>query len=259
MKIITLYQGYLVVFMLVFLRFTPWLVLNSIPINRYIPIRVKVVFSGVISVLIASVVIPDLSEKEINYFSDVTSVALVKIALLELLTGFSIALIFYMISFFISITGKMWDYPHGFATLNAFNPGQNELISIYSKVFLVMFVFVFFKLNLHHDVLLIFIHSISEIPLGMGGFFIGLDDYLYLIGRMSFFAFVLSFPIFVALFAFDLMSAYMVKAHPGFNIYFISLPVRVFLGLLVFYYSFPFLINSFEEIYASFFLGIFDV
>jgi len=231
----------------VFLRLSPWILLNSLPIFAYIPLRIK----GMLTLMLAFLVVFVLASNDMipfEKFKDDSTWWIMKVAVSEFVIGLSIASGFYLISFFLSVAGKLWDYPHGFATLNAFNPGASDLVSIYSRVFLVIFVFVFFSLNIHHDFIAFYIRSFIEIPMLSFGLWYDLDSYLALYGHMAVLIFSVSFPIVFMLLVFDFVSAYLVKSNPGFNIYFISLPVKIFIGMLVFHFSLPFVMSVIENI-----------
>lgn len=231
----------------VFLRLSPWVLLNSLPIFAYIPLKIK----GMFTLMLAFLVVLVLASNDLvpfEHFNVGSSWWVLKIAISEFVIGLSIASGFYLISFFLSVAGKLWDYPHGFATLNAFNPGASDLVSIYSRVFLVVFVFVFFSLNIHHDFIEFYIRSYVEIPLLSFELWYDLESYLALFGYMGILIFSVSFPIVFMLLVFDFVSAYLVKSNPGFNIYFISLPVKIFIGMLVFHYSLTFVISVIEKI-----------
>lgn len=238
---------FLITVFFVFLRLSPWVVLNSLPIFAYIPVRIKSVFTLMLAFLVAMV----LTSNNLILFEKYNLDSIwwiVKTAISEFVIGLSIASGFYLVSFFLSVAGKLWDYPHGFATLNAFNPGASDLVSIYSRVFLVIFVFVFFSLNIHHDFIEFYIQSYVEVPLLSFNLWYDLDSYLALFGYMSMLIFTVSFPIVFMLLIFDFVSAYLVKSNPGFNIYFISLPVKIFIGMLVFHYSVPFVMSVVRKI-----------
>lgn len=231
----------------VFLRMSPWIILNSLPIFAYIPLRIKSLFTLMLAFLVALV----LASNDLIPFDEFNVGStwwVMKVAVAEFVIGLSIASGFYLVSFFLSVAGKLWDYPHGFATLNAFNPGASDLVSIYSRVFLVIFVFVFFSLNIHHDFIEFYIHSFVEVPLISFGLWYDLNGYLTLFSQMAVLVFSISFPIVFMLLVFDFVSAYLVKSNPGFNIYFISLPVKIFIGMLVFHFSLPYVMSIIENI-----------
>ncbi len=234
---------FLLVVLLVFLRMAPVFILNALPIFSYIPKRFKISFVAVFSWIIASLIanspgfytsLPDLS---------LTSV-IIRSVLSELITGFSISLSLFLVAFFLSVSGKLWDYAHGFATLNAFNPGQDDLVSIYSKVFLVAFAFLFFVFGLHHDLILLFYFTFQEIALGSGYFWLDLSEYLSRLTLATGVMFSVSFPVVASLLAFDFLSAYVVRSNPGFNVYFIALPAKVLIGMVVFHLSISHLMAS---------------
>lgn len=241
----------------VFLRMSPWIILNSLPIFAYIPLRIKSLFTLMLAFLVALV----LASNDLipfDEFSVDSTWWVMKIAVAEFVIGLSIASGFYLVSFFLSVAGKLWDYPHGFATLNAFNPGASDLVSIYSRVFLVIFVFVFFSLNIHHDFIEFYIHSFVEVPLLNFGLWYDFKGYLTLFSQIAVLVFSISFPIVFMLLVFDFVSAYLVKSNPGFNIYFISLPVKIFIGMLVFHFSLPYVMSIIENI-SLIVLGRWDV
>lgn len=220
---------------LVSLRLAPLFLFNAIPIFSYLPTRFKVGFIFIFALMIVSI----LEQTEgLDYVSGNShSFSLIRLAMSELITGFTVAVPLFLIAFVLSLSGKFWDYAHGFATLNAINPGHDNLVSIYGKVFLVVFTFLFFELNLHHDLILMLIFSFHEIPMGSGFFNLGIGDYLSKVGFASGVIVGLSFPVVFALLLFDFVSSYLVRSNPGFNVYFIGLPAKVLIGMAVFHLS----------------------
>lgn len=229
--------------MLVMLRIVPIFMLGVVPVFKFVPARILFAVALMLAVVIYSLLQP------LGLLAGVESLSgihLVYAGVLELLLGFSIASALVFIQMLIGFSGKLWDYAHGFSSLSAFNPGQSELVSIYNTVFLILFAFVFIALNLHHSLIEYIIASYHEAPIGTLLIWHDINSYLYSLSKMSFFVLVLSLPVVVVSLVFDVLFAYLMKTHAGFNIYFISLPAKVFLGLLMFAVTERWLVDMME-------------
>ena len=230
------------IFMLVLARIS--MIVSVIPIfgSANVPIPVKVglsVFLTLISYSFAeaSGVPHDLS------IAALFTLMLIE-ALIGMLFGFITGILFYAIQF----AGHFISFQMGFAMVQVIDPQSQERVPIIGQFYFILSILLFLLINGHHLVLNVLVESFSIVPIGTGVLSRELTGSLTLIGgRVFVLAMKIASPILVTLFLTDVMMGIIARTVPQMNVFFVSLPLKIGLGLTLLVMtlsSFPWLIEK---------------
>ena len=214
------------IFMLVLARIS--LIVSVVPIfgSANVPIPVKIglsVFLTLISYSFAeaSGVPHDLSISELFAL-------MLREALLGMLFGFVTGILFYAIQF----AGHFISFQMGFAMVQVIDPQSQERVPIIGRFYFIMSILLFLLINGHHLVLTLLVESFRIVPLGTAVLSEELIGSLTLMGGGVFILAVkIASPILVTLFLTDVMMGIIARTVPQMNVFFVSLPLKIGLGL----------------------------
>ncbi|OUS29789.1 hypothetical protein A9Q99_08140 [Gammaproteobacteria bacterium 45_16_T64] len=243
-----LFQGeiqWVVTLMLVAIR--TGVLFFATPLDAFgkVPTQVKLWVSVAFSVLIATTM--DL--QMIVVPSDV--VELVMMAVSEVMAGLIMAFGLYTAFGAFMIAGGILDYQTGFAAANVFNPAlnsQNPLLGTVISMFALLF---FFLVDGHHMLLRGIIFSYQMMPVGSALPDISMSLIMAQFGMMFTFGVVLAGPVIAVLLMLDGGAAIMARTMPQMNVYFLFLPLKILVGLMllasVFIYMTPVMNEIFQR------------
>lgn len=155
--------------------------------------------------------------------------------IIGLLLMFELKLVFAALSFW----GRLLDQQIGFMAAGMFNPTSNEQEPLTGTIIVLGATVTFFVLGLHHSWLNLVAQSFQWLPLGSA-----LDLDWFWRAALSFgWLFMLSvglfLPAIVGLWLFDICSALLSRTLPQMNIYFVAMPLKILLGILLMAASVP--------------------
>lgn len=181
-----------------------------------------------------------------------TSSAFLMILCQEILTGVFIGLLIQILFLITDVAGQVLSFQMGFSTAQALNPSSSTQSAMISG-FLGMFgLAIFFVTDLYALMFKALAASYSLFPLyqshDFGDFF---QLLLHFISSSFYQAVLLAMPILCIITLFFVGIGLVSKFIPGVQIFFISLPVQVMLGLIVLYYSFAGLMHLFVTFVES--------
>lgn len=131
--------------------------------------------------------------------------------------------------------GWLLDVQAGFGAATLFNPGMdNDPQSLLGTALSLASVVLFFTLDLHQDLYRGLVASVGWLPLGAAGARPDPEAFFGLLGHGFLLALALVAPVMLGLFAVDVSVAYATRSMPQANVYFLALPLKVLLALLLF-------------------------
>ena len=214
------------IFMLVLARIS--MIVSVIPVfgSANVPIPVKVglsVFLTLISYSFAeaSGVPHDLSISELFAL-------MLREGLIGMLFGFITGILFYAIQF----AGHFISFQMGFAMVQVIDPQSQERVPIIGQFYFILSILLFLLINGHHLVLTLLVESFRMVPIGtavLSGELIG--SLTHMGGRVFILAVKIASPILVTLFLTDVMMGIIARTVPQMNVFFVSLPLKIGLGL----------------------------
>ena len=151
------------------------------------------------------------------------------------------------------LAGQLLDSQTGFAAANILNPTTSAPEPILGALLQLLAVALFFLMDFHHLMLQGIAYSFAAVPLGAGleGFSIGLA--LQQFGLMFSYGLMLAAPAVMGLLVVDIGVAMMSRTMPQMNIYFVTLPLKIFLGLALTALSLKYLLPLIRTMFTDIF------
>jgi flagellar biosynthetic protein FliR len=193
-----------------------------------LPLRIKVV----IVFLITMVCFPTLSVALPQMPSDAFSLAL--LALSEVMIGLTLAFITQIIFAGVEFSGQIIGMQMGLTISSIIDPTRGTQTQIMSVVQTLFATLMFLSLNIHHLFIRAIVDSFKVIPLGgwrmsgeLANFLVMRTADIFIIGIR------LAAPVMVALLLTTVALGVMARAFPQMNIFMISMPLNIGLGLII--------------------------
>ncbi|MDD2308368.1 MAG: flagellar biosynthetic protein FliR [Desulfuromonadaceae bacterium] len=193
-----------------------------------VPLRIKVI----IVFMITLVCFPALSVAIPQVPPDVFSLAL--LAFSEVMIGLTLGFITQVIFAAVEFSGQIIGMQMGLTISSIIDPSRGTQVQIMSVVQTLFATLMFLSLNIHHLFLRAIMDSFRVIPLG--GWHLSGELVNFLVMRTADIFIIgirLAAPVMVALLLTTVALGVMARAFPQMNIFMISLPLNVGLGLVI--------------------------
>ncbi len=147
-----------------------------------------------------------------------------------ILVGFCAQLIFIGIQ----IGGQLLSIQMGLAIAETLDPVTRQRTPVVGQLYLFTASMIFIFLNGHHQLFQSIYGSYSAIPIGINFDITNklVENILYFTSQLFPIAFAVVMPIFGLLFITDIALAFVSKIMPQMNIFMVSLPLKIYIGLL---------------------------
>ncbi len=148
--------------------------------------------------------------------------------------GFTVRFIFWAVN----MAGAFISQTIGMSLATTFNPEMGQSAQI-SEAYGIIAMLFFLAMNAHHDLIYVFVKSFELLPAGQLDIrllipkIVSLGSGLFVVGLK------IGAPIMVGSLITYLLSGFLYKAAPQMNIFFIVLPLNIFLGFLLIVLSLP--------------------
>jgi len=212
---------------------------------RTIPVRIKAATAIILAVFISTVTPIDLD------YSQVSAVEAFLLMFNEAAYGLALGLIAFFLFSVVKLSGRFIERQMGFAMANILDPLTGENSQPLSSLLEMIFIIIFLSANGHHMFLLIISRSYEAFPAGSTPTIDVLTGGVIEAGAMMFLAALrLAVPVFAAFLLLIVILGVLARIVPEMNILFISLPVRVGLGLIMVTTFLPY-VNGFVSEFAE--------
>ena len=221
------------VFLLIFIRMTGLFVVSPIFGRQNIPVYYKIGFSLMAAIIVAySIPAPEFAP-----FGSL--LAFIFLIIKEFLIGLVLGYISYLVITAIYLAGQMIDMHIGFGMVSVFDPMSNIQIPITANFYFILTMLMFLAIDGHHLLIYTLADSYIMLPLGSSLVFdqTMIDFLLRLFGSVFVISFKIAAPVTAAIFIADVSLGVISKAVPQVNVFVIGLPLKVFLGLLVIFFT----------------------
>ena len=191
------------------------------------PIRFRVFFVlGLAALLVSSLSITPIKTPLSLY-------QLVQFSFYELVTGMAMA--FGLLTAFAAflLGGRILDFQMGFGVANLIDPATNTQTAMMGVVLNLIAVMAFFMVDGHHMLLRGLAYSFERVPIGVGLNELPMDLIVQQFGYMFVFALMVVVPALFAILLLDIGLAVMARTMPQVNIFFVSIPLKIFIGLFM--------------------------
>jgi flagellar biosynthetic protein FliR len=191
-----------------------------------IPARVQLIFVFALALLFAL----SLGTPQVH----VTSLLqLVRVACVELSKGallaFSVNAAFAALQF----AGQLLDFQIGFNAAALFNINTQAHDPLLSSLYSMLAGVLFLVFDAHHELLRGLAESFREQPVGDLALALDPGRLAAQFGGVFLYGFMVASPVVLGLFMFDVAMAFISRSMPQLNIYFVSLPLKIFWGLML--------------------------
>jgi flagellar biosynthetic protein FliR len=180
------------------------------------------------------------------------SISLLILIIRELLIGLSLSLLSQVIFAAVEFCGQMIAAQMGLSMASIFDPemGQVTVISNFQDLLAML---LFMTMGVHHIFIRAIVESYSLVPVGAWHMSEGLIHFLIVtVSGLFVLAIKLAAPVMVSLLASAVLLGIMARSFPQMNIFMISFPLNISIGLLVLGFS----LQAFSKTLADAFGGI---
>lgn len=226
MTVLELANHKLWLFMLSSFRLMPLLVLPGVSLFQNVPGTVRM------SLLMAIAAIAALA-LNLQPALPGSVTALTMMLFTELLIGMAAALSIHLVFSTLRFYGRLVDMQTGFAAAGVVDPTTQNFEAIMGSAMAFAALVLMFAWNLHHELLLGLVASFTALPFGVEGLYLDPRQLAAALSYQFSMGLVVILPIVISLFLLDVVIAYASRMMPQVNIYFVSLPLKIAVGLLV--------------------------
>lgn len=149
--------------------------------------------------------------------------------------------------------GRVIDMQIGFSVANIIDPATKTRAPLMGTVFSILALMVFYSIDGHHFVIRGLAYSLKMIPPGAA---FSVKDPMLVIsqfGAIFSFGLMAVAPVVFSLTMIDFVIAITAKTMPQMNVFFVSLPLKIFVGLVMFALTIKYMLPLFERIFSSMF------
>lgn len=165
-----------------------------------------------------------------------------------LLLGFVVQILFTSIRF----GGELISQQIGLSLANLFDPQNSQPVSIISQFHYTLAALFFFTLHAHHWFIYAMAESLHRIPLlGLTPSQTLVTALLHLVNNLFVMAIKIGAPVLSVLLLSTLALGIIARLVPQMNVFILSLPVSLSVGLLVLGFSLPYLVQRFQTMFSQ--------
>ena len=194
------------------------------------PEQVKIWFCALISFILY----PILSAKA-HFIMPHSMPEFAVLIAIEFAIGFALGFLANLLFVGVQMVGELISIQMGLSMANILDPVSGESTTVISSLYVYLVTLVFLGLGAYEYLFAAVYKSFFVLPVGLEGTFNSgiIEGALLLSGKMFQIAFGLAMPIFSVLLVCDILLGLMSKVMPQMNIFMVSLPFKVFLGLVL--------------------------
>jgi flagellar biosynthetic protein FliR len=239
--------AYITTLLLLFIRLSASLLLTPLFSITQIPIHIRIlfVFSMAVVMVAGLHLAPTSAPHGFPEFLEA--------ALYELFIGALMAFGLFSAFGVFLLGGRILDFQMGFGVASLIDPATRTQAPLIGTILNITAVMTFFMLNGHHILFRGIAYSLEEIPLGSGLSAFKIDVVISQFGRMFVFGLMIVAPAVMSLFLVDVGLAIIARTMPQVNIFIVGLPLKIFVGSMVFVFSLQYMSPLFERVFESLF------
>ena len=245
---ITVEIAWIVAVLLISIRLMGVFVLTPVMATLQIPNRYRLVLVLALSALMVSAI----GTKLVAVPTSVGELA--SAALAELVIGGVLAFGLFAAFGAFLLGGRIIDMQMGFGVANLIDPATRAQASLMGTFLNLLAVMVFFAIDGHHMIIRGVAYSLEQLPPGSGLLQLQPAALLLQFGAMFTYAVMIVAPALFAILLLDVGLGVMARTMPQVNIFIVSLPLKIFLGLTMTAISVNYLGPVMTRIFESIFL-----
>lgn len=235
---------------LAFIRYTPVIVLPGLSPLRWAPVMVRVALALGLAWLTVIATPADRWPDPAGTGTWLWAIAG------EVCVGMAFGLVVMIPQAALHTVGWVTDIQAGLGAATLFNPGaENDPQSLLGTALMLLGTVLFFTLDLHLDLYRGLVASTQVLPVG-GGATPGLEGLMGLLGSAFLLALMVVAPVILGMFAVDVGVAYATRSMPQANVFFLALPLKVLLAILLMVASLRYAPALLQRLYADAFARV---
>jgi len=209
---------------------------------RHVPSSVKVLLSLLLTFILFPVLIKTTQMPLINW-EDEIFLLVAKEAFLGMFMGFLTRLIFIAVD----VAGELLGFSMGFSTAQLVNPTSGEASSVMEQFLTILATLLFLAINGHHMLIEAIYRSFSLVPLAQLSINPeNMASLSVIIQQVFTIGFKLAAPMIAVILFLNIAMGIIGRAVPQVNVFVISFPVNILVGLFVFIVSIPLLLSTMQ-------------
>ncbi|CBH21841.1 FliR [Acetoanaerobium sticklandii] len=240
------------VFLLILSRVIGFISVAPVYGRNGIPLYVKIGLSIIVSYIILPFLVFEIS-------TPIGSPELIFMSFKEVITGLGLGLIAQLFFSIFASAGAIIDMELGLSMSQVYDPQIGGQVTVTSKFLDIFAYLIFLYIDGHHYLMRAIINSFYILPLGSAQ--ISNDNFINFTSKLVSYIFVsaitIAIPIIISIFLGNLLLAFMAKIMPQMNVFIVGMPFKIFLGLIIFIISLPYigevirkiLMNIYEYLY----------
>lgn len=168
------------------------------------------------------------------------------IVIKEIIFGIAIGIGVRAIFLAIELAGDAISNAMGISIATTYNPdiGQSATIARLYNIFIVL---LFFAMDIHHDIIYVFVKSYDLLPVGEAQISNLTNNIIKGGSKIFEIGIKIGAPVIVGMMITNFLLGFIYKASPQINIFFVSLPVNLFIGFTIMLITTPVLLFFFGE------------
>ena len=235
----------LMIGLLIFLRVGLILILLPVLGHSLVPLQVKAGLAALISFLLYPVVAPTVPAIPI------APLALAAIAVKEIIIAGMIALFAQLTFSAVQFAGQVISYQMGLAVANVFDPVTQSQEAVVGQLATTAAMLVWLSVGAHHLLLMALADSFHLLPIGASWSFHGWAALNHAVAAMFVTGLRLMAPVLILLLFVYVALGLLARAVPQIQVFFVSAPLTVALGLIVFALSMPAFVAVLQQSYGN--------
>lgn len=225
-----LFYDYLLVTILVFTRIAS--IFGVIPIfgAKNTPVQTKVGLIFFVAIIVVPIQLSTF-DLQIDSFIDLGGYMII-----ESLIGFSIGLVTLIILNAFYLAGSLVDRNIGFAMVSVISAQDESQLPVSANFFYIFALMIFIITDIHHLLIRTILDSYTAMPIGSNPIFgLIVFDYTEVLSYTFEIGFKMAAPFILVILIANILLGLLSKAMPGMNVFMIGMPLKIFVGLFVFY------------------------
>ena len=185
--------------------------------ETFVPVRVRLLLSGVLALAVAPTIAPQLPPEPTS------AAGLLALLAGEILIGIYFGLVARILLLTLDTTGRIISFSSGLASATIFNPSITEQGTAIGLILTMLGILLLFITDLHHLVIRAVVESYGDLS----------EAVTELVAGSFKVAVQLSAPFYVFSLLFFVCLGVLARLMPQLQIFFIGLPVQIYVGMLV--------------------------
>jgi flagellar biosynthetic protein FliR len=244
-------QSFLVLIGLAFTRLISFLAVAPFFGGAAVPGRVKAATAAALVIIVYPIIEPNIDQGV-----RLGPLGFIALLIKEALVGFSLGFLASLVFEAISMAGRIIDIQRGSAMAELFAPQLEVSVSEMGQFQLQLAIVLFLMIGAHRVFIGALLESFQMVPATgfphlSGGFSPLLSSVVTLTGQMISISVQLAAPPMIALLLTDLFFGMVNRIAPQINVFFLSLPVKMAVGILVVALALPLLREQYADLFRE--------